>query len=486
MHTFSDGSQITRAEKDERDRRERLGSVDFQQKEMMRAAQGQLNALSRHYSNLRKEQGVVNDQRSRGTQAVNTLTGLAGSTEANQTVAKTDKENQQAMKLLADEQSLAVQEVLGMVRTAAVEEARAQRESFRLDMAAEDERRAAAKTEAVNNAKILAGAGVTADGYAQSDPEGFAFLSQQVGGEEVLRAMFTLNRPQETILDKRVEGGKYVIAYQNPIDGKVRIESVDLGLPPSYTKTLDAGDRILAIPDNWSGDPSELITINKGMTPSQAASGGGGSPSIPGTELNISAEAQAYVDLINKGTLTLEAALTRIGSSKEGKRTKAEIVQALSASGGGTTINNRVVQEAKALVDDMISRNDPRQWGYSARLGGQFTTGFGDAVNRAERLNAMLAKDNLGIMTGVLTDQDIQLIKDLSGGINTAKTLSESYVRSQLQNIQTKLANRIEELGMNETAAATEQGAETDEAETYTVDGVTYVRGADGLYYPQQ
>lgn len=61
--------------------------------------------------------------------------------------------------------------------------------------------------------------------------------------------MFTLYRSNETFLDKKIEGGKYVTALETALDGKIRIETVDLVLPPRYTETIDADDRILAIPE---------------------------------------------------------------------------------------------------------------------------------------------------------------------------------------------------------------------------------------------
>jgi hypothetical protein len=149
------------------------------------------------------------------------------------------------------------------------------KDQFRLDTESAAKERTARLEEATQNAAMLAQSGVTYEGLKTTDPEAYQALADSVGGEELLKAQFTLNRPQEDILDKKIENGKYVIAYRNPLTGATRIESVDLGLPPQYTKTVDAGNRILAIPDNWSGDPAELLTINKGLTPGQASAAAG-------------------------------------------------------------------------------------------------------------------------------------------------------------------------------------------------------------------
>ncbi len=247
------------------------------QKEMMKNAQKEINSLYKYQSSLLGEQQQVNQENLQQNAAVNTLTGLAGSSEANVTTQKVQAQNQQANQKIQDQVNVQVQGVLSNVRKDAQQMYQFEREQANVDVETQRKNRAEAYEKAGTNATLLAASGATAEGYKQTDPEGYQYLADTLGGEEVLKSMFTLNRPQEQILDKKIEGGKYIISYQNPLDGKIRIETVDLGLPPQYTKTIDAGDRILAIPDNWSGDPSELITVNKGLTPGQAQSGAAGS-----------------------------------------------------------------------------------------------------------------------------------------------------------------------------------------------------------------
>lgn len=248
------------------------------------AAQGQINALNKHYDNLLGEQKVINEGRDRSTSSVNVMSGLSGSTEANVQQGKTTELNQRDNKKIQDERNLQIQTLLTGIRTSAVKEAQDSRAEARLSADAVLANRTKRQTEATSQLTNLAKAGVTAAGFKTTDPQSYGYLVKALGSEENVKAMFTLNRPQETILDKRIEGGKYIIAYQNPLDGKVRMETLDLGLPDNYTKTIDAGDRILAMPENWDGDPSKLITINKGLTPAQASSGGGSGGTGGGTQ----------------------------------------------------------------------------------------------------------------------------------------------------------------------------------------------------------
>lgn len=251
-------------------------AADFE-KDLGRSAQKEITALNQYAKESLDALRPRQEERLRETSSVNTLTGLAGSTEANRTTEKTVAINKKEDDLIRAETAANVQKILSNVRSQALELEQSERTNARLDSAEARAAKAASTAEAVTNVTTLSQAGVNADAFKAQDPEAYAAMAAQVGGEEMLKAMFTLNRPVDQVLDKRIEGGKYVIAYQNPIDGKVRIESVDLGLPVGYTKTIDAGNRILAIPDNWDGDPSKLVTINKGLTPSQSASAAGSS-----------------------------------------------------------------------------------------------------------------------------------------------------------------------------------------------------------------
>jgi len=237
------------------------------------AAQGEIDSLNRHYDGLLAEQKVINEGRDRSTASVNTLTGLSGSTEANVQANQTTAVNQKDNQKIQAERSMAVQNVLGQVRASAVEEARQSRMEAR--QSAEDVMaiRTKRQTEATTQLTNLSKSGVTADGLKATDPQSYDYLVRSLGGEAQVKAAFTLNRPVETIFDKKIENGKYVIAWQNPLDGKIRIETLDLGLPPQYTEQADLGDRFMFYE---KGNPDNYKFVYKGLTPSQSGSGGSG------------------------------------------------------------------------------------------------------------------------------------------------------------------------------------------------------------------
>lgn len=65
-----------------------------------------------------------------------------------------------------------------------------------------------------------------------------------------------------------------------------------------------------------------------------------------------------------------------------------------------------------------------------------------DLINKAERLESMLTKENLGLMSGVLTDKDIQMLRSISSGLNVSEGgIKGSYegTKKRLQQIADKV-----------------------------------------------
>lgn len=315
------------------------------QKQMMKDAQKQVNSLHKYEQSLLAEQQTINQQNDRSTQSVNVLSGLAGSSEANIQQQKTTAQGQQANKQIMDAVNVQVQSVLANVRKDAQDAYRFERTQANADQTTRDAHAKVMRDNAIQNVSALAGSGATAEGYKATDPEGYAHLAQTVGGEDVLKGMFTLNRPVETIVDKQLVGGKYIIAYQNPLDGKTRVETVDLGLPPQYTKTIDAGNRILAVPDDWDGDPSKLVTINKGLTPSQAAAGGGGtgSSSAYGSDLDAIIGATKATITSKFGQNTFDEQMARARNEGDKINLVASVVLGKADSATKTDFTNQAV-----------------------------------------------------------------------------------------------------------------------------------------------
>lgn len=249
-------------------------SVEEIQKQKLTQAQSRIDSINRLYDVKRADQLDVNLSRDRRTNAMSVLTGLSGSTEAVEAANETSKVNQRSLAALEDLRATEINAIYSQIQNDAVEEARAQREEATTSAESILTRRKERQERAVSQLINLAKSGVTISGLRSHDRKTYDYLVDQVGGEDQLNALFTLNRPQDTILDKQIKDGKYVIAYRNPITGGVKIETLDLGLPQGYTKSVDIGDRMMFLPDNFNpSDPNSLqpYYVSKGLTPDQAA-----------------------------------------------------------------------------------------------------------------------------------------------------------------------------------------------------------------------
>jgi len=243
-----------------------------------KAAQAEADALNRFYDSEVAEQRIVNEGRSRGTASVNTLAGLAGSDEANIKTTATDERNKQQITAINAERQAAIQQVFAKIRTNAVAEARLQREEVRLDAETARKNRLARQEEAMDHIQLFAQSGATFEGLRSEDQESFNYLAEQVGGEGVLKAMMTLNIPQDQILDTKMLNGSYVVSYQNPVTGEIRIETEDLGVPTGYNTVRDLGGQIMFIPDNFDPfDPQapQPYFVSKTPTPKSTSTSQG-------------------------------------------------------------------------------------------------------------------------------------------------------------------------------------------------------------------
>ncbi len=403
-------------------------SVESITSDMLNMAQGELSYLDNYYKQQLDEQKNINAKNDRSNQAISTLTGLAGSTEADVAQQRTTAAGQKANQAILNEAKAQAQAVYGRVSKAATEEARAQRLEARQTEQERIANRAARQQQAVSEVQNISASGITLDGLKKTDRNTYDYLVRQFGSEEALKGAYVLNTPQDQILDKRIENGKYIIARQNPLTGKTSIESIDLKLPTGYSKTIDAGDRILAIPDDWDGDTSKLISVNKGLAPKDG--------------VDISTEAKNIIDLINKSGGTVDDYVK--GNSAAAQKLRNEVFEGLSKQGGVTEKSTNLLKEAKTVVDDMVNKKDYKKFGYSAKIGGQFTTGFGDMISRASTVNAILARDNLGLLKGAMSDKDLAFIQAMSSGVPDT-TISESYAKDRMESIQTKLQEKIDQ-----------------------------------------
>ncbi len=258
------------------------------------ASKGLIESLNGLYDTKLADQAKTNELNTAETNAQSVLRGLQGSTEAgNRAVAASTANNKANASILAEKQT-ALQNIYTKIQTDAKTEAYTQNQNAKADAKDVLARADADRTKAVENVKILAGAGFDLESIRTNDPETYKGLVQKVGGEKQLNALFVINRPKQDVVGTPIRvGDHYVQMYKNPLTGTITAENVSLpfDLPANYSKFEKikdaAGNEVLvAVPDNWDGDPSKLKKV------------GGGGDGAPST-----AEEQLYKGL-STGTAT--------------------------------------------------------------------------------------------------------------------------------------------------------------------------------------
>lgn len=168
----------------------------------------------------------------------------------------------------------------------------------------------------------------------------------------------------------------------------------------------------------------------------------GSTPGALGNDLGVSPAAKNIIDIINAGGGDVDTLIK--GTSKEAQALRNEVYKGLAAQGGRPETTTALYKDGKEIVDDLLKTEGYKAMGgWSTRLGGQFGTAYGDAMAKAQMLGAILARDNLGLLKGAMSDKDLEFIKAMSTGFEGAGIQSEGYLKERLEAIQTKLANKI-------------------------------------------
>lgn len=227
--------------------------------------------------------------------------------------------------------------------------------------------------------------------------------------------------------------------------------------------------------------------VNKQFAPGTGTGSGLGTSGYgvdaSGKQIKISPRAQVYVDAVNNGA-NLDDILK--GTSKEVQALRGEVVAGLNFQGGQSKKTVDILKEGKAIVDDLLTSGGSKALGgYSSVFGGQLTTSYGDAKAKASQLGAILARDNLGLLKGSMSDKDLQFIKDMSTGFDGQGIQSEKYINDRLTAIQTKLAEKIASSGMGD-AASTSTTPSVQQVEYPVGSGQYYNVDANGDMTPVQ
>lgn len=214
-----------------------------------------------------------------------------------------------------------------------------------------------------------------------------------------------------------------------------------------------------------TGQYDQVAARGKTYAPSSGGgSGSGGSGSGSG---QVSSAAQNILQQLNMGA-NLDDLIK--GSSNASQALRNEVLGALNAQGGVTDRQGELFKDAKTAVDKLLSGGYKALGGYSTILGGKYTTAYGDAMAQAQQLQAILARDNLGLLKGAMSDKDLAFIQSMSSGFEGSGIQSEGFIKERLTEIQNKIQKKLD----SGTAAVPKQSTASGSTSGKTSSGLSY------------
>lgn len=222
------------------------GSVESRLMDQAQAVINQVNIqFDRLKADLQKE-GEILGQQQRG---LNVQAGLSGSPRASANAQNIREGTRLEVESLERERTEKVNEILSGVRNRASEEFREERKAFREQTESELARLDALTEAALNDARSLAGAGVTLSEFKSQNPERYRDLLEQAGkSEQELEAVFIANQPEDTKIGSTTFGDSTVFFFQDPITGKIRQEKITADIPnPETIRSVDVRENGQAV-----------------------------------------------------------------------------------------------------------------------------------------------------------------------------------------------------------------------------------------------
>lgn len=241
------------------------------------------------------------------------------------------------------------------------------------------------------------------------------------------------------------------------------IANAGTSLSSPDNEIVKLGDNQAYLIDKKTGKVIKSFNAGSG-TGSGGGTGGTVGIGPDGTITGISKNAQAYIDMFNNGTMSLEDIYSKIGASKAGLVLKNEIAQGIQAQGGQSSRVVDSLKSAKEIAQAMLDKKDYTQFGQSARAL-SWTESFGDMQGRMGQLSALLTRDNLGLLKGSMSDADREFIQSMSTGFRKdGGVVSEEYAKSRINSILNGLNSKLAKIPQQQqqSTASVSKGSMTD------------------------
>ncbi len=152
---------------------------------------------------------------------------------------------------------------------------------------------------------------------------------------------------------------------------------------------------------------------------------------------------QAYDSVVSRGKAPTEADKINLDL----KRAQLENINSERAAGEQSRKDSAaILEDAYRITDSLLSED--RRNDVNAAVGTvdsmlpTFSPSVKDVENEVETLKKMLAKDNLGLLSGVMSDSDIKFITDIATGELQLDGSQEKFVTT-LEKIKSKLGAKL-------------------------------------------
>lgn len=241
--------------------------------EARKRVQAQVDNIRNVYTGIISQAKIGGEDRLGRTRAVSARSGTLGQDFGNAEMDRTTKVNEKEIAALEAEREVRVGELFKEADrlaeekiTAGTTEAKANTEKWMTHLEG-------LQTKSKDNIANLAKSGVTLD--QMSDDDYKKLLDNSGYSQEELRTQFLLNKPKDQVLTSHTEGSKHIIVYKDPVTGKTRTESIDLGftVPKAYKSEKLENGSIIFYPEKF--DPN-IPMKDQIMTFGGGGSGNGG------------------------------------------------------------------------------------------------------------------------------------------------------------------------------------------------------------------
>ena len=414
--------------------------IDRQKKirqELERSRQSQLDAIKQKYSSQmdqRQQQGQEDLARMR---SMNLRAGLGGSDFGAANKEQVREGVRKDFRMMEANRDVEIGNVINEIDQLAQQQFQIEQNAMRQNFSTAIEyqkyvqgQQQIQRKEMVDRVAALGKAGLDIASIKERDPQLYKNLTASSGMSDVeLEAVLNNNKPAPAKIDYQtiVRGGKIMMFGVDPATNQLKMIEQEVDMPDNY-KTLQADDgTILGIPENWDGDTSKIVTVGNYRKPLASEIGGG-------AEYSADPTVESWANLIQTGNATLANVPANL---------KTRVAQALSSNvqNGTDPVKIERAQNLMNAITQIENLGDGVLGNAVGPISSKIMTLRGstsDFESYFNNLKSLLTLDNLGLMKGVLSDKDIEILKNAGTALNLG--MSEKTFKQELQKIKEKVS----------------------------------------------